>query len=484
MFTLMKKLDNLITFARKKTQPYVYSYFLPIFVCLINFLFWVANWQIVGLGVLVVLTCFLLITFDDFMPIIPFLFMIPMCFRDTHIAFQNDFTASIILFAILFIFLVLHFIKYPLKKFVFDKFFFVLLIVLAMYLLTGIFALKFKHYFYAIDVMLISGLMPIIIHFLLSNKVDFSTNIDHRRYFFVCFLSAVTLACLQMVLDKTLYLFLSNFHSTLNKSAWSNTNHVASLCLIAIPVCLYLMISSKRWWIYLIELVFFYVCIYVSGSDGGLATILCFTPFIFILFYRHSHVKIKKYLGPLYMIIFSTVVLFLAYIALFNLENSLAYFDKHSSGTGRVYPYNLALRNFLKYPIFGLGLGEGRFVLDNAVFYNGMGSAYNGFYHSTLVHILACCGLVGIAVYIFYYVKRIQLLNSNDTVLGKFVIMAFLMFAVYGMIENNEFNIVLLYMTSIITMTGLINKKGSGDKPLPLVYERKKLPSINNVSWN
>ena len=62
--------------------------------------------------------------------------------------------------------------------------------------------------------------------------------------------------------------------------------------------------------------------------------------------------------------------------------------------------------------------------------------------------------------------------------------MAFAMFAVYGMIENNEFNIVLLYMTTTITMIGLINKKGSDDKPLPLVYKPKKLPSINNVSWN
>ncbi len=480
----MKKIDKLINLAKEKTQPYVYSYFLPIFVCLINFLFWVANWQIVGLGVLVVLTCFLLITFDDFLPIIPCLFMIPMCFRNTKIAFQNDFTASIIFFAILFIFLVLHFIKYPLKKLVFDKFFFVIIIVLAMYLLTGVLAWKFKHYFNAIDVLLISGLMPLIIHFLLSNKVDFSTNIDHRRYFLVCFLSAATLACLQMVLDKTLDHFFVTFHSTLNESAWSNTNHIASLCLLAIPVCLYLMISSKCWWIYLIELVFFYVCVYVSSSDGGLATLLCFTPFIFILFYRHSHVKTKNYLRPLYIIIFSAVAIFLTYIALFNLENSLAYFDRHSSGTGRVYPYNLALRNFLKYPIFGLGLGEGKFVLDNAVFYNGMGSAYNGFYHSTLMHLLACCGLVGIAVYAFYYVKRIQLLNANDTVLGKFALMAFFMFAVYGMIENNEFNIVLLYMTTMITMIGLINKKGSGDKPLPLVYERRKLSSINNVSWN
>ena len=482
MSTLIRKIDNLITIARKKTTPYVYSYFLPILVCLIVLLFWVANWQIVGLGVLVIATCFLLLTYDDFMPIIPFLFMIPMCFRDTTTAFQNDFTASIILFATLFIFVVLHFIKYPLKKLVFDNFFFVTLIVLAMYLLTGVFAGKFKHYFDAIDVLLISGLMPLIIHFLLSNKVDFSTSIDHRRYFLVCLLSAITLACLQMIFDKCLDHFFELYVSTQNKSSWSNTNHVASLCLIAIPLCLYLMISSKNWWIYLVELLLFYVTIYVSGSDGGFATIICFTPFIFILFYHHSHVKTKKYLNLIYLIIISAVLLALAIIFLFWIDNFIAFLDDSSSGTGRVNPYNLALKNFLTYPIFGLGLGEGRFVLDST--FPSSIEAYNGFYHSTFLHLLACCGLVGIAVYAFYYVKRIQLLGANDTVLGKFALMAFAMFAVYGMIENNEFNIVLLYMTTTITMIGLINKKGSGDKPLPLVYKPKKLPSINNVSWN
>lgn len=484
----MKKLDNFINFARNKTKTFVYSKFLPVLICLVTLLFWVLDWQMVGFGILVAIACFLLLTYDDFLPVIPLLFMIPMCFRDSAIAFQRDFTASIILFAVLFVFFIIHFIKYPLKKLVVDNFFFVTLLVFATLLLTGVFAGKFEHYFDALDIMLISGAMPVVIHFLLTNKINFSTNINHRRYFCVCLLSAISLSCLQLLLAciKIKFYFNEISGSVPGAFCWTNSNNIASLCLLAIPVCLYLMISSKNWWIYLAVLILSYACIYISGSDGVLATILCFTPFLLILFYKHSHVKTKKYLGPLYIILFSVATLLLAYIVLFNLENGLAYFKRHSSGTGRVYPYTFALENFLQYPLFGLGLGEGKYALDNTMcdIYNVSKIVYNGFYHSTFMHILACCGIVGIAVYVLYYIKRIKLLGANDTVLGKFALFAFAMFAVYSMIDTNEFNIVLLYMTTMITVIGSLNKKGNGDKPLPLVYERKKLSFINNVSRN
>ena len=50
------------------------------------------------------------------------------------------------------------------------------------------------------------------------------------------------------------------------------------------------------------------------------------------------------------------------------------------------------------------------------------------------------------------------------------------MFAVYGMVDNGEFNIVLLVMTTLITLVGHINKNGSDDKPLPLFV---KIPKFN-----
>ena len=69
---------------------------------------------------------------------------------------------------------------------------------------------------------------------------------------------------------------------------------------------------------------------------------------------------------------------------------------------------------------------------------------------------------------VIFLTARMKYLLKNDSVLGYFALYSFIMFALYGLIENNEFNIVLMFMTTLITIVGLINKKGSDDKPLPL----------------
>ena len=101
---------------------------------------------------------------------------------------------------------------------------------------------------------------------------------------------------------------------------------------------------------------------------------------------------------------------------------------------------------------------------------------YYGYFHSTIYHILACCGVVGILTYVAYYITRIKYLLKNNTVFGQAAFYAFFMFGLYGLIDNGEFNIVLLFMTTLITVVGLINKNGSDDRPLPLFV---KIPKFN-----
>ena len=87
---------------------------------------------------------------------------------------------------------------------------------------------------------------------------------------------------------------------------------------------------------------------------------------------------------------------------------------------------------------------------------------------------LACAGIVGVIVYAIYYVVRMKYLAKGNTLLGYFALFSLFMFGVYGMMENNEFNIVLMFMTTVITVVGLMNKKGSDDKPLPLYIKTPK----------
>ena len=470
MLTMKEKINNLIFSAREKTEEYVYSYFLPLFIALIALLFWFADLQLIGFSILVLLASFVLIVYDDFLPVIPFMFMIPMCFKDSVSAFASG-SLTILIFLPFVLAIIFHFVKYPVK-FKVDKFFYMLLAVLALYVIAGVFTWNFSNYFKAVDLVAMATIMPIAIHFFFYNKVKLNQKINYRKYFCFCFIVATSLASIQLS-----YVFAYNkligpwpIGEMPGSFCWANSNHIASMIMLAIPLCCYMMTSSKVAWAWFLEILFLFAAMLFSGSDGGLATLLIFIPFLMHHSYRNAHRTNRKILANLYCIVISLAVLFLAYLLLFKFDEFFAFIIESSSGNGRSYPYAVALENFIKQPFLGVGFGNGRDSLD------AIASVHqtNGFFHSTALHLLACAGVVGIIVYVIYYVVRVKYLAKNNTLLGFFALFSFFMFACYGMIDNNEFNIVLMFMTTIISVVGLMNKKGSDDKPLPLYVKVPK----------
>ena len=203
MFTIMmKKFYNLINFVREKFNKYVYSFFFPLLASYIVLLFWVANWQLVGLTIMVLFTCFVLIFYDDLLPLVPLLLMLPMCFRNTMTAFSDDLSYCIVMFSIIVLAIVFHFIKNPIKNVKLDGFFFFLVGLNVMFLISGIFSGNSQHYLKAFDIYLLSGVMPLVIHFLFYNKVKLNTNVNHRKYVCFAFIVAMLLLYIKSSLNR------------------------------------------------------------------------------------------------------------------------------------------------------------------------------------------------------------------------------------------------------------------------------------------
>ncbi len=471
MLTIREKFNNLIKLAKEKTAPYVYSYFLPVLTSIIILLFWVADLQLIGFAIIALMASFIFVVYDDFLPIVPFIFSIPMCFRNPSLAISNSLVIFIIILSVLVLSIVFHFIRYSIKI-TFDGYGYMLLGIFALFLFAGIFAGGFSNYFKAIDLMMISTLMPLAIHVFFYNKIKLNDKIDYRKYFCFCFICAITLASMQLIYAFAYIKLIGpwSYGNMPGGFCWANSNHIASLILIAVPLCCYMMVSSKNLFCWFLELFFLYLTMLISGSDGALATLIIFTPFLMYALHQNAYKHNRKFLYYAYFALLSFAVLALALLCLFFFDKFWSFVMDSSSGNGRAFPYEVALQNFLKQPIFGVGFGNGRASLDLIKATHDT----NGFFHSTLFHILACAGIFGVLVYVVYYVVRIKYLAKSNTVLGHFSLFSFLMFGTYGMIENNEFNIVLLFMAMIITIVGLINKKGSGDRPLPLFVKNIK----------
>ena len=301
-----------------------------------------------------------------------------------------------------------------------------------------------------------------------SNRTEPNKKTDLGRYFCFAFIVAVNLSCLQLLYGKTLVSLYGASAFPFNKDgSWANTNHIGSLIIMAIPLCCYLILEAKSIFFYILEFLFLCVCVHLSKSDGSRAIALCFLPILFFVIYRKISNKNFRAFQLFAKIFIPSVILVIAYLLLFQTDSFISFWIKSSSDSGRIPIYEKALEVFFQFPIFGVGMGHG-FVLT------GIETHYNGYFHSSFFHAIATMGVMGIIVYTFYYVQRIKMLAKNNTTLGLFAMVSFLMFALYAMIDNGEINIVIIYMTAIVAVVGVYNKKYH-EPPLPLSLNRKAI---------
>lgn len=478
MYYYGAKQFNFLQFLKDKTSNFFYSYFYPIILSLVVFLFWVANLQFVALAIVVLTSCIILLTQENLILIIPQIFTAGMCFRDTTFAFTQKLVESCIFFGLFFLCLFIHFIKYPVKKFKLDNLFYAMLLVFLVYLLTYFISPYLIQFPFGMDLFCIAGLVPILIHLIFYNKIQFTSKIDVRKFLCVVFICATNLACAQLICvrlqnAKIINFIIAEASATLG---WANQIHIANIILISIPLCCYMVLDAKHPLLWIIQIVILFVCMYFSYSDGCFATLLAFTPILMVYTYKYATKRNKAFLKTIYVLMTSAIILLAIYSLTFYPQQLLQKITKASSGTGRYVIHEFAISLIKENPVFGTGLNGGTYLLE--IFQTGRKANYHGFYHSTLFQLLVCCGILGVIAYIIYYGVRLKCLAKNNTVLGTFAILAFCMFTVYAMVDNSEFNIVLLYMTTMITAIDCINKYGKSDMPLPLKIKKIKFNKL------
>lgn len=465
MFTSRLNLNGKLFAVREKTKNFFYGYFYPVYMALAVLLFWVMDLQLLGFITTLLVACYILLVFDDFTPIVPVLFILPMSFRNSVELFSSVQSAipCVICFAFFALALIAHFIIYPVKKLRVDKFFFTCIGLFIVLFLGGLGTTFLTNFSSGLANLFIAGLVPAVIHFLLINNVRTNNKINLRKYFCFCFLTAINLACLQLLYATAHVKIHGYVEFSFPGFCWANVNHIANLIIIAVPVCCYLMTDAKKLRYGIMELLFLYASIVFTASEGSIAVLLGFTPVIMLFLIKNVNKQNYKPLKFFYAILITGVILIIGYLVVFKFDFITELLAKASVDNGRSIAYNSAIDRFMENPVFGVGYGHGSYILslyDNNFF--------RGYYHSTFFHVLACAGSVGILAYVFYYVARLRLITSHQTVFGKFILLSFVIFAVYGIIENSEVNIILIYMTTMISLCGITNKSGNDDLPLPL----------------
>ena len=466
MVEVAKKLNGILS-LREFLAPFIYSRVFPIIISLIALsAYQVGLWQL-GLALYVFFFCAILLIFEDITPTLPIICTFAFIFGDLSV-FSS--VALYIILAPAAVCLVAHFFFYP-AKFRFGEMFLPLILVSIAMLIGGLGSFYTALYLNGFSTIIGCGVMLLAIYLIFTNSIRPPKDFDLKLYL-IDVLIIVALSCAAELCLKYLTIYLNNGQFDNGKiyqfssMGWGHTNCVASLILLATPLCFYRITKTDMIFPWLILLAFFYVSAYVSRSDGAFFLMLLLSP-VYVVFTLIRMKSYKRVHFALYVLLIITLCwaaasLFLDFGKLIEKFKDLLYND-----SGRTPLYTCAVYCFMNNPIFGVGLGFYNDVLMNPVFYEfGAVTTFN--FHSVLFEVMATMGIVGLVVYVYYYYKRLRILGRTNSDRNFFLTLAFLGIELYAFIDTCEFIAVptMIILTLMVAFTERGNETKTADFPL------------------
>ena len=408
-----------------------------------------------------IFACVSLIIFRDLTPIVTPLAFVMLIFRSYDAVLTP---VPLIVFGAVFCCIIAHFIIYPMH-FVKGKLYLPLIFVSVAILIGGVGSPYIKDYMRGFATAVAVGPVLLLVYFIFTSYVCPPKPVDKKMS--VCYL--LTVLGVAVSLEIVLHRYFCSFPDLIanhDDLGWNNVNGVGALLIFTIPACWYVITRNKHVVLSLLSIVIIYTGVFLTKSDGCIGTALVFIPVLALFSVFRGDNLHKNVLAKIFLV----VLLIMVAIAGFALTKTSikSVWDflilKLSNDTNRTLLYKEALELFKAFPILGVGQGyynpDGWLITSAVVAYN---------FHSTFFHVLATMGIVGVIVYIYYFVQRYRILMHNNSAFNLFMFFAFTMYEIYAMVDTGEFNVMpaLLVVTLTLIFVERINEKGN-DGALPL----------------
>ncbi len=443
--SLLSSLKNSpFNLKKEKVTEYLYGYSYPVITAGIVLLFWLLNLQIVGISFLALFGCYIFITQRDLTPILPLLFFAPLTFSDLGL-FGT--ITPVFIFAPVVVSIVIHFIRFPIRKPFIGKVFYAHIIVTIVLFVGGLLYDNSSYFKYGIPLILCSGVAMLAEYFVLFQYLEINDKFDLKKYLAFCLIATTLLAIIQ-------FLFVG-FSNQINTDeiipgdfAWANVNFLGYFVLLSVPMCFYLMVNAKSIIPQLITLLILILSVFVIKCDGAIGILVFTVPVLIFITYKKINLKNRKlYSAFFFSLITMAIVVVMVMFAI--VDNFLAILHRHFLyDTSRTYIYKIAWNLFKQNPIFGVGLG-----------YTTSTNKLQTIFHSTIFEVLGCMGIVGLIAYVWYFVKRISVFTSKYTLFNLYSFFSFFLYESYAFIDNGEFIFLIIYLTAVVIVTEAVNVK-------------------------
>ena len=223
-------------------------------------------------------------------------------------------------------------------------------------------------------------------------------------------------------------------------SGWGNCNNVGTMLALAIPFVFWLGCTSKRVWLYELIALAFMGGIVLSCSRGSILTASAVYVLSYVILFRSKvfgRIGGLVRLGIFLSVILLPIVLYRESIA--SLFESLI--SRGWQSIERNETYAEGMKQFFRWPVFGGTFYPTEYVPFDFSMVESFSNIFPPRWHNTFVQMLASCGIVGLAAYVFHRVQTIKLLLRKPNIAKIFISLS--IFALLGasMVDCHFFNI-------------------------------------------
>ncbi len=382
------------------------KYFLP-GLFLFSVLSLITHTQLAGMFILLALTVLLLVFCDDLMSIVCPVFCVLLLSTEFYV----DYTVltpyvpyAVVPFALALLFNLIYYCK-PLVKGRFTK---AMLAVSFALVFGGVGIISKEEYFRPVSLYYMLGLgvaMLILYLLILSRLVNEREYNRTERLADIMYIAGLVASAIVLVF------YIKNFQDFLEKGSvlyYKPRNYIASVILMTMPASC-LLVNRRR--IHLIGFAAMCAALLFNGSRSGLlfGAMVGFVCGVYMCYLRKDSLKQRRW----YNWMFVAIVAVLSYVAFKYLpilySSRLIDGNFISSSETRVSFIELGLRDFITYPISGIGIGN----LKNVATFKAIIPGSIVFYHNVIIQVAGSMGIIGIMAYSLLFGERMRLIIQN-----------------------------------------------------------------------
>ena len=216
-------------------------------------------------------------------------------------------------------------------------------------------------------------------------------------------------------------------------TGWGVSNNIGARIAIYLPACFYMSMKFRRGWIFYVSGFVFFGSIFLTLSRTsvlmGAIALVCMAVYLSIV-----KTPCRKFIR-IFNIACVAGVIVLAAIFWDKIQELFAvFFERGVDDSGRFEIWESGLKNFLRAPVFGVGFYE---PIMPGVEMIGM---FPEMYHNIFVQMLASCGIVGFAAFVFQIVQFARVVfRKGVTVERLFFVMVILVILATNLLDVHLF---------------------------------------------